>query len=168
MIYYDFLPNSTYTKNGKTYRNASMVDYTKPLMHGFIGSSITPLTGLNSGYQVYQVDSKTFEVTGSQVYFANVSDSLNWVTPDWRFEYDARTTYGPGAAKGLGISSWPSDAPLNGTFWHGVTEEMLKNQTLVELYNLLETKSSVVTQSCSTKACGGKLSSNSRERRCGC
>ena len=154
MIYYDFLANSTSAKNGKTLRNASMVDYTKPLMHGFIGSSITPLTGLNAGYQVYQVDSKTFEVTGSQVYFANVSDSLNWVKPEWQFEYDARATYGPAAAKGLGMKSWPANAPLNGTFWHGVTEEMLKNQTLVELYNLLETKSSIVTESCSTKACG--------------
>ena len=149
-IFYDYLPNSTYMKNGKTLRNTTMVDYTKPLMMAFIGPSITPLTGLNAGYQLYQIDSKTFEVTGIQTYFANVSESLTWTTPEWKFEYDARDTYEAAASNG---SVWPSTAPLNATFWHGVTESMLQNQTLVELYNLYETKSSVVTESCSTKAC---------------
>ena len=149
-IFYDYLPNSTYTVNGKTYRNTTMVDYSKPLMMAFIGPSITPLTGLNAGYQLYQVDSSTFEVTGIQTYFANVSESLTWTTPEWKFEYDARQAYGAAATNG---SSWPSAAPLNATFWHGVTESMLQNQTLVELYNLYETKSSVVTENCTTKAC---------------
>lgn len=157
-IFYDFLPNSTVTRNGRTYRNTSMIDLTKPLMTGLLGPSITPLTGLNAGYQLYQIDSKTFEVMGTQTYFANVSDSLNWVTPEWRFEYDTRSTYSNAAAAGLhknskSSGSWPTSAPLNATFWQGVSESMLSNQTLVELYNELETKRSVVTQSCSTSAC---------------
>jgi sphingomyelin phosphodiesterase len=48
---------------------------------------------------------------------------------------------------------WPSHAPLNATFWDGITTAMLSNQSLVEMYNLFETKSSVVTMNCSTKAC---------------
>ena len=85
---------------------------------------------------------------GIQTYFANVSESLTWLEPVWEFEYDTRSTYSVGS-----LTSWPSTAPLNGTFWHGVTQEMLRNQSLVERYNLLETKSAVDTQNCSTAAC---------------
>lgn len=165
-IFYDYLPNSTYTANGVTLRNTTMVDYSKPLMVAYIVPSITPLTGLNAGYRLYQVDASTFEVTGSQTYFANVSESLSWTDPasEWRFEYDARETYG---------GSWPADAPLNATFWHGVTEEMLKNHTLVETYNFLETKSSVTTKNCSSEACAKqkvcylRSGSGTLGRRCG-
>ncbi|KAH0836040.1 sphingomyelin phosphodiesterase [Fonsecaea pedrosoi] len=152
-IFYDFLPNSTYTVDGKTYRNTTMVDYSKPLTVGYIGPSITPLTGNNAGYQLYQVDASTFSITGIQTYFANVSEANSWTTPEWGFEYDARATYSVAAAHNSSSGSWPTSAPLNATFWDGVTKSMLTNQTLVELYNLLETKSSVVTESCSTEAC---------------
>jgi sphingomyelin phosphodiesterase len=148
-IFYDYLPNSTTTKNGVTYRNTTMVDYRKPLQVGYIGPSITPLTGNNAGYQLYQVDAHTFSVTGIQTYFANVSEANAWTAPVWQFEYDARSTYAAAYTPG----SWPTSAPLNATFWHGVTTAMLANQTLVELYNLYETKSSVATRSCSTTAC---------------
>ena len=141
-IFYDY--NST-SLNG-TLRDTNAIDLTKPLTMGFIGPSITPLTGNNAGYQLYQVDSKTFEITGIQTYFANVSESLTWTSPVWEFEYDARSTYNVNG-------TWPATAPLNATFWNDVTESMLTNQSLVETYNLLETKSSVVTKNCSTKAC---------------
>jgi sphingomyelin phosphodiesterase len=146
-IFYDYLPNSTITKNGKTYRNTTAVDYTKPLTMGYIGPSITPLTGNNAGYQLYQVDAKTFSITGVQTYFANVSESLTWTKPVWQFEYDARDTYAPA------VSGWPKSSPLNATFWDKVTSTMLTDQRYVEVYNLLETKSSVVTKSCSSSKC---------------
>jgi len=141
-IFYDY--NST-SLNG-TLRNTNAIDLTKPLTMGFIGPSITPLTGNNAGYQLYKVDSKTFEIMGIQTYFANVSESLTWTAPVWKFEYDARSTYNVNG-------TWPATSPLNATFWNDVTESMLTNQSLVETYNLLETKSSVVTKNCSTKAC---------------
>ena len=56
-IFYDYLPASLDQKTGK--RNTTNVDYTKPVQMGFIGPSITPLTGNNAGYQRLQVDSKT-------------------------------------------------------------------------------------------------------------
>jgi sphingomyelin phosphodiesterase len=149
-IFYDYLPSSVIKKNGTTLRNTTAVDYSKPLQMGYIGPSITPLTGNNAGYQLYQVDSKTFSVTGVQTYFANVSESLTWTKPVWQFEYDARDVYGP-AVKG-----WPRTSPLNATFWDDVTKTMLKNNTYVETYNLLETKSSVVTENCSTTACAAQ------------
>lgn len=63
-----------------------------------------------------------------------MSNSLDWTTPEWQFEYDAREAYAD--------SSWPTDAPLNASFFHDLTERMLKNHTLVDMYNKFETKSS--------------------------
>lgn len=147
-IFYDYLPGSTYEVDGKTYRNTTMVDYSKPLTMAFIGPSIVPLTNLNAGYTMYQVDSATFQVTGIQTYFANISNSLSWTTPQWEFEYDARNAYSPALNP-----EWPSNAPLNATFWHQVTESMLANTSLVEMYSLFETKSSVMTQPCNDEDC---------------
>ncbi|MCJ1240001.1 hypothetical protein MMC14_008001 [Varicellaria rhodocarpa] len=147
-IFYDYNLSSLGSSNTTTkLRNTTDVDYTKPLTVGYIGPSITPLTGNNAGYQVYQVDAKTFSIVGTQTYFANVSESLTWSTPEWQFEYDSRSTYDVNG-------SWPSTAPLNATFYDNLTKAMLQDQTLVEIYNLLETKSSVVTKNCTSKACG--------------
>lgn len=141
-IFYDYAPGSM--TDGL--RNTTDVDYSKPLTVGFIGPSITPLTGNNAGYQVYQVDAHTFEVTGIQTYFANISQANSWTSPVWEFEYDSRSTYNVNR-------TWPADAPLNATFWDRVTYSMLSNQSLVETYNFLETKSSVVTKNCTSAAC---------------
>lgn len=145
MIYYDYAASST--NPGSTLRNTQDIDYSGPLQMGFIGPSITPLTGYNAGYQLLQVDSKTFSVMGIQTYFANMSDSLTWTTPEWQFEYDARRTYD------VGDIDWPETAPLNATFYDKVTQVMLRNQSLVETYNLYETKSSVMTEDCKSAAC---------------
>ncbi|KAK5099176.1 hypothetical protein LTS08_005755 [Lithohypha guttulata] len=147
-IYYDFLPNSTYIIDGRTYRNTTMVDYNKPIAVAYIGPSVVPLTNLNAGYTMYQVDDLTFEIMGSQVYFANISNSLTWTTPEWEFEYDARTAYTPVISGG-----WPATAPLNATFWHKVTEAMLENTSVAQMYSTYETKSSVVTPACDTGEC---------------
>ncbi|MCJ1224797.1 hypothetical protein MMC12_001442 [Toensbergia leucococca] len=150
-IFYDYLPNSlgNGTNSTSSLRNTTLVDYSKPLTMGFIGPSITPLTGNNAGYQVYQVDAKTFEIMGIQTYFANVSEANTWTTPVWNFEYDTRSTYNING-------SWPATSPLNATFFDNLTKAMLVNQTLVEEYNLLETKSSVVTKNCSSAACAAQ------------
>lgn len=128
-------------------RNTTDVDYTQPAQMGFIGPSITPLTGNNAGYQLLQVDAKTFSVMGTQTYIANVSESLTWTTPEWQFEYDARTTYD------VGKVDWPKTSPLNATFYDRVTDQMLANISLVETYNLLETKSAIDTKACDTAKC---------------
>ena len=143
-IFYDFAATSR--KPPSRIRNTTDIDYTRPLTVGYIGPSITPLTGNNAGYQLYQVDAKTFSIMGIQTYFANMSESLTWQTPVWQFEYDARTEYDVS-------DTWPKTAPLNATFFDDLTKAMLRNVTLVERYNLLETKSSVVTKNCSTEAC---------------
>ena len=145
-IFYDFAPTSL--QPDSRIRNTTDIDYAKPLTVGYIGPSITPLTGNNAGYQLYQVDARTFSITGVQTYFANMSNSLSWDSPEWEFEYDTREEYSPV----LG-TDWPDSAPLNATFWDEVTKAMERNGTVVERYNLLETKSSVLTGNCSSVAC---------------
>lgn len=169
-LFYDYLPTSevhTTTSSGpRTLRDTTQVDFTKPLQVAFVGPSITPLTGLNAGYRVYQIDSHTFSVMGAQTYFANMSNSLTWTTPVWEAEYDTRETYAvaseeQAAAEDTDSDSastpgipWPSKAPLNATFWHLVTEKMLSessssssptppSKSLLDLYNLYESKSSL-------------------------
>ncbi|KAL1617410.1 hypothetical protein SLS56_010988 [Neofusicoccum ribis] len=143
MIYYDYGLSSG---GESSLRNTTDVDYAQPLAWAHIAPSITPLTGLNAGWTLYQVDAKTFEVVNWQTYIANMSEANSWTTPDWQFQYDARGIYDQNA-------TWPRSAPLNATFWHRVTEQMLENQDLVDSYNLFETKSSILTKNCSTTAC---------------
>ncbi|KAK5045799.1 hypothetical protein LTR84_008892 [Exophiala bonariae] len=154
-IFYDYLPDSIDFLSGK--RDTTKVDFSRPLVVGHVGPSVTPLTGLNAGYRVYQVDNKTFEVLGAQTYFANISNSLKWTMPVWELEYDARSAYSivdkspfgqnPGVARPVNHGHkprgswsidddlpgynprvpWPIDSPLNATFWHRVTESMLED-----------------------------------------
>jgi hypothetical protein len=131
ILYYDYLSTSLNTTTGL--RNTTAVDYTAPINAAWVGPSIVPITNNNAGWRVYQIDSKTFSVVGHQTYIANISESHFWSAPVWQFEYDARSTYDP-------TGKWPTDAPLNATFWHNVTTQMLTNQTIVSTYNLLETK----------------------------
>ena len=145
-IFYDYKDSSLLSGSNSTaqIRNTTDVDYTKPLTVGFIGPSITPLTGYNAGYQRYQVDAKTFEITGIQTYFANVSAANSWTTPVWEFEYDFRSAY---------ALDWPETAPLNATYINALTDAFFSNFSSVEQYVRFQTKSSVVPVSCSGVAC---------------
>ena len=130
MIYYDYNPSSL---SSSGLRNTTDIDYNSPLNVGFVGPSVTPRLGYNAGWRMYQVDTRTFSVVDFQTYYANVSQSNMWMTPEWNFEYDARATYDP-------LNMWGVDDPLNATFWNQVTANMLTNISLVETYNLFETK----------------------------
>ena len=130
MIYYDYNPSSL---SSSGLRNTTDVDYTSPLNVGFVGPSVTPRTGYNAGWRMYQVDSSTFSVVDFQTYYADVSQASMWTTPEWNFEYDARTVYDP-------LNMWGKSDPLNATFWNEVTTNMLTNISLVEMYNSFETK----------------------------
>ncbi|EOD42957.1 putative ser thr protein phosphatase family protein [Neofusicoccum parvum UCRNP2] len=69
MIYYDYGLSSG---GESSLRNTTDVDYAQPLAWAHIAPSITPLTGLNAGWTLYQVDAKTFEVVNWQTYIANI------------------------------------------------------------------------------------------------
>ena len=115
---------------------------------GWIGPSITPLTNLNSGYRLYEVDTGDFNIYEAYTYFSDVSSfpTLNETGPVFKLEYSARDTYGPPV-------SWPADAPLNATFWYQVTVAMEKDISLVTLQNQLQGKSSIMSPNCTTAQC---------------
>ncbi|KAH6662038.1 Metallo-dependent phosphatase-like protein [Halenospora varia] len=132
-----------YYANNGTVQNSSTA-----LTPGWIGPSVTPLTNLNSGFRMYEVDTGTFEVYDAYTFYSDVNaySSLDSTGPTYKFEYSTREAYAPQI-------DWPSSAPLNATFWHKVTEAMETNRSLVEQFNTYQGKSSVKSPNCTSDAC---------------
>ncbi|KAL8736504.1 MAG: hypothetical protein Q9166_000296 [cf. Caloplaca sp. 2 TL-2023] len=128
--------------------NGSDISSSNALTTGWIGPSVTPLTNLNSGFRMYEVDTGNFDVYNAYTWYSNVSDfgrlDPTVTGPTYRFEYSTRNTYNIG---------WPASAPLNATYWHAVTVAMEKNHDLVSIFNTLEGKSSVKSPNCTNDAC---------------
>ena len=142
---------------GHTHEDENMIWYANngtqmtaetALTPGWIGPSVTPLTNLNSGFRMYEVDTGDFEVYDSYTFFANVSafPALDKTSagPTFYFEYSARQAYPIG---------WPDDAPLNATYWHKVTELMARNHTYVAFQNSVQGKRSALTPDCTSDEC---------------
>ncbi|EIT81440.1 acid sphingomyelinase and PHM5 phosphate metabolism protein [Aspergillus oryzae 100-8] len=132
-----------YYANNGTVQNAE-----NALTTGWIGPSVTPLTNLNSGFRLYEVDTGDFNIYEAYTFFSNVSDfsSLTETGPVYQFEYSTRETYGSAAG-------WDKEAPLNATFWHQVTEAMERDGDLVTQQNELQGKMSVKSPKCTTAEC---------------
>lgn len=134
-----------YYSNNGTSRSRSTA-----LTPGWIGPSVTPLTNLNSGFRLYEVDTGTFDIYDAYTFYADVSSfpSLANSThgPTFQFEYSTRAAYGPAA-------NWSESDPLNATFWHAVTEAMEEDYSLASTFNSYEGKLSVMTPNCTSEAC---------------
>jgi hypothetical protein len=128
--------------------NGTVQTSSEALTSGWVGPSITPLTNLNSGYRMYEVDTGDFSIYEAYTFYADVNSfsSLNETGPTYQFEYSTRDAYGPSIG-------WPKDAPLNATFWHEVTVAMERNKTLVEMFNHYQGKSSIKSPNCTSDAC---------------
>ncbi|KAH4988245.1 hypothetical protein HBI76_093330 [Parastagonospora nodorum] len=142
---------------GHTHEDQVMIYYanngTNPGVHsaltsGWIGPSVTPLTNLNSGFRLYEVDTGDFNIYEAWTFTSPVDSfaDLTSTGPIFSLEYSTRDAYGAGAG-------WPVDYPLNATFWHRVTEAMERNRTLVSLFNTYQGKSSVQSPNCTSDAC---------------
>lgn len=133
-----------YNNNGTNQASSNAI------MNAWVGPSLTPLTNLNSGYRMYEVDTGSFEVMEAYTFYSDVSSfsrlQENGRGPVWEFEYSTRQAYG-------GAAGWADDDPLNATFWHAVTEAMERNRTLVTLQNTFQGKSSVMSPNCTNQAC---------------
>jgi len=99
----------------------------------WIGPSLTPLTNLNSGFRMYEVDSAVGLFLFSQhnhttdIIVADVrrcrrlhvsfhrTRPLPSLSYHYAFEYSTREAYG-------GNITWGANDPLNATWWHLVTE----------------------------------------------
>ncbi|WVQ76951.1 hypothetical protein IAR50_006630 [Cryptococcus sp. DSM 104548] len=120
----------------------------------WIGPSITPLTDINSGFRLYEVDAETWDILDAHTWYSNVStfpslDSQLDFGPSYAYEYSTRSAYGTNI-------SWPSTAPLNGTWWHLVTEQMERDGgSLVNLYNAHQGKMSTLSPNCTSEECIG-------------
>lgn len=112
--------------------NGTLQDADSALSTGWIVPSVTPLTNLNSGFRVYEVDTGDFNVYQAYTFYSNVSEyqRLEQTGPVFRLEYSTRETYGPAA-------EWENDAPLNATFWRRTTKAMEKDRDLVAIHNAL-------------------------------
>ena len=129
-----------YSNNGTAQTSANA------LTPGWIGPSVTPLTNLNSGFRLYEVDTGSFEIYEAYTWYSDVSSfpKLNATGPTYQIEYSTRDAYN---------ISWPESAPLNATYWHTVTEAMETDISLVEKFNTYQGKSSIKTPSCTSEAC---------------
>jgi hypothetical protein len=119
-----------YINNGtvKTAQTAANVAYIMP--------SVTTYTNLNAGFRYYLVDPDTFDVLDSVIYYANVSNTNQWEKDGdvtWQFEYSARQTYDPS-------HKLPAGTPLSAAWWHGVSEQIMTNDTMFETYTDLRLK----------------------------
>jgi hypothetical protein len=130
--------------------NATNASAQTALNAGWIGPSVTPLTNVNSGFRMYEVDTGSFDIYEAYTFYADVNSfpSLQHSShgPTFKFEYSTREAYGAAA-------NWPADAPLNGTFWHAVTEAMEKDHSLVSTFNTYQGKSSVKSPNCTCDTC---------------
>lgn len=119
---------------------------------GWVGPAITPLTNLNSGFHMYEVDGETWDILDAHTWISNVStfaalDSQTDHGPAYTYSYSVREAYGKNI-------TWGANDPLNATWWHKVTEQMSgDNGSLVSLYNYHQSKESLLTPNCTSPTC---------------
>jgi len=126
--------------------NATKIGADTALTTSWIGPSITPLTNLNSGFRVYEVDSGSFEILDAHTWRSDVSafpglDGQTRFGPTFVHEYSTRAAYGSNI-------TWGKDDPLNATWWHLVTEQMKSNPNLVATFADFQSKQSVRSSGC--------------------
>jgi len=136
--------------------NATNISAENALTQAWIAPSITPLTNLNSGFRVYEVDSATFDIMDAYTWMSDVNsypelDSQVRFGPTYAFEYSTRDIYGQN------IHGWTDSDPLNATWWHLVTEAMEANNSLVTTFNHFQGKESVKTPACTGECVTAKI-----------
>lgn len=139
-----------YTNNG-TVQNRDTA-----LVSSWITPSLTPLTNLNSGFRMYEIDSSTFDILDAYTWMADVAafpalDGQTQFGPTFELEYSTREAYG------ANITGWGPNDPLNGTWWHLVTEQMDKDPSLVQTFTTFQGKTSVLTQPCTGECVPAKI-----------
>ncbi|KAH9950917.1 Metallo-dependent phosphatase-like protein [Amylocystis lapponica] len=135
--------------------NATNISADNALAVSWIAPSLTPLTHLNSGFRVYEVDSGVCHFMAlfleADVNSFSALDDQTEYGPTYEFEYNTRETYGANIP-------WGPNDPLNATWWHLVTERKMEaNNSLVADFNTFQGKSSVMTTPCTGDCIPAKI-----------
>ncbi|KAI9233528.1 MAG: Metallo-dependent phosphatase-like protein [Podila humilis] len=105
----------------------------------WVGPSVTPLGNLNSGFRVYKVDTKSWNVFDSLTYVADISKGSEWdatgATPDWHLEYSARAAFGP-------YAPIADNKALSPSWWYEVATAFEKDDAAFQKFWLYRSKSS--------------------------
>lgn len=109
------------------YSSNSSKEATDVINMAWVMQSITPLTDNNPSWRYYEVEDKSFNIINSYNYYTHLNETFtnDGDEPTWTFEYSARDFYDP-------EHSWPTDSPLNASFWHQYVVEPLKNSSDIE------------------------------------
>ena len=141
----------------------------KAVSIAYIAPSITPYQNLNPTFRVYSVHPVTYEIMDYDQYYASIPTFDDLVEskanhgPVWRKLYSARDAYGDFHASSqrntykagveLDHARWPWNAPLNGTFWAAVTDEMEQRPELVQTWAEYTSSMSPRAKQCTSKKC---------------
>lgn len=141
----------------------------KAVSIAYVAPSITPYTKLNPTFRVYDVHPETYEIMDFDQYYASIPTFDHLVEskakhgPVWRKLYSARDAYGDFHATeqshkykgGVALDNgwWPENAPLNGTFWAALTDEMEQRPELIEKFAQFATRMSPTASQCTDKKC---------------
>ena len=103
---------------------------------------------------MYSVDPLTFDVYDYDQYYTQAGDFQGLVDnkakhgPIWRHLYSAREAFSDmhasvqrnkyKAGVALNGTHWPAHAPLNGSFWAALTDEMEARPSLVKYFSELQ------------------------------
>ena len=130
--------------------------------------SVTPLTNMNPGIRILQVNPETYEIMNYDQFYTPLQNVQNQTETAkglvWYHLYSAREAYGNfSAAKAAGSyhapvqlnddGTWPAFVPLNASFWASISDEVLARPELATQFQRFQGRNSPLSPPCSNKAC---------------
>lgn len=120
---------------GHTHKDQFKILYSEndqePVNMAWVSQAITPLGPANPSWRYYEVEDKSFNILNAFNYYSPLNET--WVNgaqePTWKYEYSPRSIYDP-------QGDWPTDSPLNATFWDQFVLQKLRNLLEVEFNQL--------------------------------
>lgn len=135
----------------------------------YVAPSITPYKNFNPTFRVYDVHPDTYDIMDFHQYYTPVVTFDDLIKsnanhgPVWRELYTARELYSDfHASKKAGTykagvkldgTHWPQNAPLNGTFWSALTDEMEQRPSLVTTFSEVQSRNSPTARQCTEDDC---------------
>lgn len=130
----------------------------------FMAPSVTPGNNVNPALRIMHVNASTYEVMDYHQFYTPVPTFANLAStshgPVYEYLYSARSAYSNFSASDAnsshsigGDAIWPSNVPLNATFWAKLTEEMAVRKHLVQQFTVYQGRNSPKSPECTTDDC---------------